>query len=390
MVNAPDITGPAEGAPASSIDMRIRVLLVAGSFPPMKCGIGDYSARLASSLAAEGSLTVAVLTDERAAPAPTDRGYEVFTVARGWALADIPRLLKVVSAWRPGIIHLQYPTQGYGSSLLPWVLPTLFTSMGIRVVLTWHEYWMGRWRFLPNALSLRGLVLIRPGHLDRMPRFYRKLLAHKRIKEIPNATVLPQVLLDSYERSSIRGKYGQPGKRLVVYFGFAYPAKGIEQLFQIADPARDHLVLACDLGSADPYQREIRALLADPRWTADASNPGFLPSDEAARLLAAADAVVLPFREGGGKWNSSVHAAVEQGTFVLTTSTEAHGYSPQENSYLARPGEIDEMRQALGRYIGIRNPSPRDVGSGMWKAIAEAHRTLYQELLSSRNSRTGG
>jgi glycosyltransferase involved in cell wall biosynthesis len=356
----------------------------------MKCGIGDYAARLASSLAAEESLTVAVLTDERAGPATKDRGYEVFTVARGWVLADIRPLVKAVTAWRPSIVHLQYPSQGYGSSLLPWVLPTVFACMGIPVVLTWHEYWMGRLRFLPNALSLRGLVLVRPGHLDRLPQFYRKLLAHKHIREIPNATALPQVLLDHDERSAIRGRYGSRGKKLVVYFGFAYPAKGIEQLFQIAEPARDHLSLVCDLDASDPYHQEILTCLADPRWAACVSNPGFLPSDEAARLLAAADAVVLPFREGGGKWNSSVHAAVEQGTFVLTTSTEVHGYSSEENCYFARPGETNEMRQALTRYIGIRNPCPRDAGTAMWKAIAEAHRSLYEELVGSRDSEPHG
>ncbi len=29
----------------------IRVMLVSGSFPPMRCGVGDYTARLADELA---------------------------------------------------------------------------------------------------------------------------------------------------------------------------------------------------------------------------------------------------------------------------------------------------------------------------------------------------
>jgi glycosyltransferase involved in cell wall biosynthesis len=377
-------------ARGNSMDKRIRVMLVTGSFPPMKCGIGDYSARLASTLAEEESLTIAVLTDERAGPTHWDREYDVFPAARGWGIGDIPRLLRVVSGWHPGIIHLQYPTQGYGSSILPWILPSLFAWMGIRVVLTWHEYWIGRARFLPNALSLGGLVLIRPGHLGRMPWLYRRLLARKRVVEIPNATALPQVVLDQDERASIQSRYAPQGRKLVVYFGFAYPAKGIEQLFQIADPARDHLILICDLNQGNLYHREIQAQLASPEWAGAVSNPGFLPSDEAARLLSAADAVVLPFREGGGKWNSSVHAAVEQGTFVLTTSTDARGYSPEDNCYLAQPGEIEEMRLALGRYIGIRNPSPSDASTTRWKAIARAHRALYEELVGPKSSRADG
>lgn len=240
---------------------------------------------------------------------------------------------------------------------------------------------MGRFRFLPNIMALDGLVLVRPGHLDRISRFYVKLLRHKHVVEIPNATALPRSSLSEAERGAVRDKYAPPKKRMVVYFGFAYPAKGIEQLFEIADPSRDHLVFICDLDSSDDYQREVLSRMGEAPWLGSVGNPGFLPSDEAARALAAADAIVLPFRSGGGPWNTSVHAAIEQGTFVLTTSGTNRGYALEENCYYAKPGAVSEMKEALSTYLGRRSASPPNIGEKKWKEIAEAHIRLYRALV---------
>ena len=46
--------------------MNIRVLLITGSYPPMKCGVGSYSQRLAMALADYSGVKVTVLTDKRA------------------------------------------------------------------------------------------------------------------------------------------------------------------------------------------------------------------------------------------------------------------------------------------------------------------------------------
>jgi hypothetical protein len=64
---------------------------------------------------------------------------------------------------------------------------------------------------------------------------------------------------------------------------------------------------------------------------------GFLAPEQAGRLLAAADAAVFPFLDGGGEWNSSIHGAAAQGTFVLATSMNKRGYDAAKNIYYAAP-----------------------------------------------------
>ncbi|MEK7692392.1 MAG: glycosyltransferase, partial [Bdellovibrionota bacterium] len=117
----------------------------------------------------------------------------------------------------------------------------------------------------------------------------------------------------------------------MVYFGFIYPNKGVELLFEIAVPEKHHIVLVGYFNEAEPYHKAIMERVRQGRWAGKVTVAGFLPPEEAARILAAADAVILPFLGGGGAWNTSLHGAALQGTFVLTTSGERHGYDAREN-----------------------------------------------------------
>jgi hypothetical protein len=156
----------------------MRILLVSGSLPPMKCGVGDYTAQLAKAIARCESMSVAVLTDAAATPIPSDFAFEVFPLAHSWRMADIATVASMVRRWRPDIVDIQYPTQGYGSGYFPWVLPALFRMANVPVVQTWHEYHperMGR-RNLLNAILGGGLVLIAGSFVANSSVLYPVLL----------------------------------------------------------------------------------------------------------------------------------------------------------------------------------------------------------------------
>jgi glycosyltransferase involved in cell wall biosynthesis len=188
------------------------------------------------------------------------------------------------------------------------------------------------------------------------------------------------IRLSDAERSALRLRLSPASSRLVVFFGFAHAAKRIELLFKIADPERDRLVLICDLNSADAYQASILRSINRAPWAGNVNVTGFLPSGEVARILAAADAVVLPFQNGGGLWNTSIRAAIAQGTFVLTTSYERHGYDSSENVYYARPEDVPEMREALRTFIGNRNSETVKDPRSEWDSIASEHVSLFKAV----------
>jgi hypothetical protein len=189
--------------------------------------------------------------------------------------------------------------------------------------------------------------------------------------------------LSDAERSCIRQKFSIRSKSLVVYFGFIYPARGVEWLFEIADPKQHYLILISDINPGDSYHQLILERIRSERWTGNVTVTGHLPNEDVARILATADAAVFPFRDGGGIWNSSVHAVVTQGTFLVMTSLGRHGYDPAENIYYARPGDNEDMRRALNLYAGRKNTCPSGSEGSNWESVAEAHGSLYRVLSTS-------
>ena len=363
----------------------MRVLLVTGSFPPMRCGVGDYTRHLAQALAARAGVQVGVLTSREALPSQAAESDAFFPVVEAWRLRDLPRILSVLRRWKPDIVHIQFPTQGYRGSRLPSLLPMLFRLAGFRVVQTWHEYHITSrpllWCLTQMPVS-GGVIVVRPRFVEMLSPLLRRTLSNKTWRFIPNAAVLPQAQLSAAERDRIREKFGRPGARLIAYFGFIYPAKGVDLLFRIADAQAHHLVIIGEVREVDDYHRAVLHAATSEPWTGKVTLAGFLPAEEAASVMAAADAVLLPFLEGGGEWNTSLQGAQAQGTFVITTSTGRHGYDADTNTYFASPGDVAEMRSALAQHLGRRSAPGRSAGQ-TWSLISEAHLELYNRVVAA-------
>ncbi len=362
----------------------MKVLLVTGSFPPMTCGVGDYTRSLARALADVPGVQVAVLTSAGGGRAvPGDR-YEVFPLIQRWRVAEFVAVRRVLREWRPDVVHVQYPSHDY-TGPLSWLLPLLLLPLAPPVVQTWHEHVPGA-RVAISHLAIGvapgDVVVVRREFTERMPGWYRALTGHRRFHLLPNAPTLPRIELSDGERAEIRGRLAPPGRRLLAHFGFMYANKGIDDLLGIVDPERHHLVLIGELRRTDPFQVALEERIARPPLAGHVTLAGFLEAPEAARVLAAADAVVLPFRDGGGEWNTSLKAACLQGTFVLTTSTQRNGFVAAENVYYARPGDRDELRAALEAHVGHRIASPPpEITGPTWADLARSHVVLYEQRI---------
>jgi glycosyltransferase involved in cell wall biosynthesis len=365
----------------------MRILLVTGSFPPMPCGVGDYTSMLARSLAQRKNTRVAVLTHIEGQPRERDCAFDILPGANGWRLAEAGRIARDVRNCSPDVIHFQYPGREYG--VLQCVLPMLFRLMGYPVFLTLHEYYaihgfrslLTAVLHLPNLFASLGVVVTREEYKELVPRMYARILRRRPIRHIPVASSIPTAPLDDPERLEVRRRYGIPSGPLLSYFGFVSPEKGLEDLIRIADPGRHRIALLCDLDKSDPYQRKILDSIGTPPWKGRVTVTGFLPDIEVGRIMAASDAIVFPFRNGASTGNSSLHGALAQGTFTLTTSRTRHGYDPENNVYFSRPGDIEEMSAALATYEGRRIQRERDFQERAWSRIADAHIGFYTSVV---------
>jgi glycosyltransferase involved in cell wall biosynthesis len=187
--------------------------------------------------------------------------------------------------------------------------------------------------------------------------------------------------LDAEQLLALRNKYIGHYERLVVFFGFLYPSKGIELLFDIANPVSDLLIIAGAVKD-EAYVHQLFDVAQAKGWRADQLHfTGFLSPQDASDLLTIPEAVVLPFLDGGGEWNTSIHSALAQGTLVITTAVPPRGDEPQRNLFTAAPSDISEMRAALNRLAGRRS-SPIPVND-QWQGIATAHLNFYSQFMCS-------
>jgi len=356
----------------------VRVLLVSGSYPPMRCGVGDYTHRLARALAGVEGNDVAVLTSEAARPhedaASTVR---VFPAMKGWRTGDVVTAIRVLREWRPDVVHVQYPTQGYGDGGLPTWLPIVSWLLGARVVQTWHEpYGLREAPQLLLKLAVPGkLVVVRPGYIQLVHRWLQPLMRRARLQFIPNASAIPRARLTAEQRAALRARYLRGQSRLLVFFGFLYRHKGVDLLFDVADPAVDQIVIAGDTDHLD-YKRELETRANSAPWTGKATLTGFVSAQDAAALLSVADAVVLPFRgHGAGEWNTSLHGAIDNEAFVVATSRTRRGLDAATQVYYTAIDAVEEMREALRRIPATRRQ--RSAAVDAWSNIAAAHMGLY-------------
>ena len=348
----------------------------------MPCGIGDYSFALGGALARQ-NVDVALFTSAGVAPCPEGR-IALFPNVELWDRKALTELKITIAEWRPDLMHFQYPTQGYGIGWASSFIPLAATSTGTPAVCTWHELPVPRGvpRFLVQSMGGGPIIIVRPDFYRDMSPILRNILPASRFQFIASASPIPQSAMSDEQRARKHQELKRGAQRLIAYFGFLYPHKGVDQLFAIADPASDRLVISGKLDSQDPYHARLQMLSESEGWKGRVTFTGFLPDREVADLLAAADAVVLPFTEGGGEWNTSLLSARKQGTFVITTSAQRRGYHAGENTFYAAPGDISAMGDALQKYSGVRNPQAASEDD--WHRIAREHIAVYQRVLEGR------
>ena len=138
------------------------------------CGVYDYTIGLATNLRIDGSRSRVIEVDVLVNSAPEDtgptplkrQGIRVREIVDTWGMASLRHVLDHLS--RDGgydVVHLQYPSRGYGSrlgiSVLPFLLRLRFPRLPI--VVTLHEFQhvrlLRRVAALPLILLSQALIV---------------------------------------------------------------------------------------------------------------------------------------------------------------------------------------------------------------------------------------
>ena len=429
----------------------LKVTFLTGEYPSMQGGIADYTAYLAQHLASlnvESSILISHHWQERGGEDARTRGRDltspsprVFASLPNWGWRCWPGVANFLKVHQPNVLHIQYQAAAFDLSgwvnWLPWYLKK--RGVSTRLVTTFHDLRIPY--IFPKAGSFRWQsILALARHSDAVictNRADLQTLQHAlqvgqavslthqvsplplrypfdRLRASPaplltliplGSNVEPQPSVD-FERATWRKKYDTNADTLLLaYFGFLNESKGGEELIEALALLRQQgfdarlLLIGGELGHADPtnatYAQRVQALI-DRHHLADfVYRTGYTDLPEVSANLLAADAVVMPYRDGVSFRRTTLIAALRHGCPIVSTTPTDPSTIPEihpgENMLLAPPRDATALAQAIASLAGDTALRQKlAVGSKQlgdlfeWNKIAGATAELYQRLTTSK------
>ena len=363
----------------------MRLLYITGSMPPLKCGIGYYSSQFLRHLPKR--VKIQVLTTEGCDTESSLYGT-VFTSS--WRIFKLPSLMKTIRQFRPDIVNLQYPAKGYkrnlGINLLPYFL------IRYPLVVTLHELHgsglLGRTRNLITTLPAKKIVVSNHKDFDALPYLWRRKAEIVPIgsnieKSLPNKDFYSQILKDA--------GFSQK-KAIGVFFGFAFPNKGLDLLFDAVKSADSQLLLLTNLDGANAYQNNLLKRYASLKNRGvKIYYPGFMDDIKVSQILRECDYFVLPQPLPlTAKSGTAIAAAIHGLTIVSTGDNDKtlnEPYVHNENSILLNPMNHQTLTRALSE-LHNNTDILKELRSGAkklsdyfdWQKIVEKHEDLWKRV----------
>lgn len=363
----------------------LKVLMITGSYPPDVCGVGDYTYNLVQALLKQG-LKVQVLCSAGSFPAEeASPGNALIGRANRWSpLSGIIALQQAVSQFRPDIIHIQYPTIGFGRQLGPQAAAVCAAFTGRKVLVTVHESKKAHLLRRISLLPFNSVTHIITTTAEQAEYLGKTWLYHlrERISVIPIASNIP--------RSNTANNHGDT--RICTHFGLIYPSKGIDTFIEVARLAALELnqqVRFRIVGNVHPAYRSYFQSLRNT--AADLNIEWILGStpEEVARLLSESLVCILPFSDGASYGRGSLLAALINGVPVITTRSNETPPELKHGEDIFFAGSTAEYLQYISALLNpqtYRRISKRsfELGHGFeWETIAARHRELYRHLANA-------
>jgi glycosyltransferase involved in cell wall biosynthesis len=363
----------------------MKILLITGSIPPEICGVGDYTEKLASSLAKRG-IHVRILTGGKSVKNHNDKN-EIVQTGKKWRINDILHIMNSIKKFSPDIIHIQYPSIGFGYSIIPQLISVIYTSSSIPVVTTIHEFKIAhllrKISILIFLYTSDKIILTTDEERSYLIKFTDRYcnLARKS-NVIPIGSNLPNLnAQDGYDNN------------LVVFWGMFHKAKGIDMLLKgfqeaIVQNPNLHLLL---IGGIHPRHAEfINDLKCQMKTLKLEKSTTFMfdkPLETVAQQIQRSCVVVLPFNDGVTFRRGTFIAAAQLGIPVITSKgkdTPDELMSNHNIIFANNPAEITESILTLTSNSVKRGHLSRNLKKTIskfnWDSIAEEHIKIYDRI----------
>ncbi|MCB1216071.1 glycosyltransferase family 4 protein [bacterium] len=331
----------------------MKIALVTGSAGDTHCGVGDYTYELAQHLALDGEVHLYFSKDHGPVRRPFEKLHTLFLHPKdGFSMLNLPSFKKELVDGGYDIVHVQYPSKGFGKSLLPGYLPENLAGMNSRsrIAITLHEWTTShplRKLVIDQMIPRSDLIFVT--NEAEMEAISRKS-GSRMICALPVGNVLDsqRELADVWNAAEGQPLIGWPELEgpstrepwSIFHYGLPAKGKGFRKLLEAMHVMREAgkqpiLYLGGDFPEGSSLREHVLGLITEFNLTDAVVRVGHIPQDKLAQLATRCMLGVFQFAEGFSSKRSSVASIshLELPLVVGHGSTEEHPYfAPPENN----------------------------------------------------------
>lgn len=344
----------------------------------MKCGVGDYTYNLAKELASRGN-DIYVITSKQADS--NNENLHIYNIVENWDFKDLKLILKKVKEIGPDVVNIEYPSNEYKSAFMLSYLPyKIKKKQKCYTTATIHEYdyeefsVQRRFRLYLNFCKLDKIIVAEEKFIEKIKQISPKT----EMVYIPISSNIQRSEIGENEKKLLIEQYDLKGKKVISYFGFARPNKGIEILLKALKKINKDIELLY-IGSLDKeneYENTILKLIENEELGNRIKITGLFDDEkDVANRLQISDLCVLPFLDGVQTRNGSFLAAYNQKIKILTTSKEKTR-EKQDGIYYVEPNNIEALATKIEKILNEKTEYKRNVLT--WKSVADSYLQCFK------------
>lgn len=360
----------------------MKVCMISGSFPGMKCGVGDYTANLSRELAKDGICIDVITSCNPEITRKIENGSErlaitLYPIMKSWGLENTLLFLKQIRQLKPDIIHVQYQSGIYHDRELILLFPILarFVFPGVPIIVTFHdlqapyilqrllksvsEYILFPWLVLAHAVVVSN-------HIDEKRLRQMVPWIKTKIERIPVGANLGVSTGGKKDKVAIWARLGMVNKAIlistfcnVVFMNYIMLFKAMHSL--IKDGHNIRLVVIGGIPAKSlkndqldkDYRQRVDALVKKLEISEFLSYTGYLPPSEVSAYLSVSDLCVQLYWKGVSNRNTTFSTILAHGLPTITTlgDEKPEGLIDYRNVIFVPCGNLKALTIALTKLI---------------------------------------
>lgn len=341
-------------------NLKIKVCMVSGDYPPIKGGLADYTKCLFDELKKRiNKNNVFLITSKEA----KKENKNIINEIKKWNLWGIIKTVIIIKKNKPNIVHIQYPTAQYKKNISINFLPLLLkTFTSIPIILTIHEFSnksiYGRLRIMPMIMFSNKTIIVSEEYRSDILKLAwpLKKYLNKKIIYIP---IGPNIAFKNIEFSKKEIQEIKKSLKIkiddfvICFFGWITKGKGIEFLLEtfqeLIKNQYSNLKLLFIGDQEKNFFNQIKLTIKKYKLESKIVFTGYCSPTDVSKYMMISDMCVEPFEDGIKSKRGSFLVPLFHKLPIVTTKSDfiPEGLIDYENVILINYGNKEQLKKAI-------------------------------------------